>query len=169
MQPKNHLANGEFRGTKADVWEAGHRVPFLVRWPGKIAAGTQCDQTICLTDVFATCAELVDAPIKPGTAPDSFSFNSILQGKEENHHRAPVIHHSAAGMFAIRDGDWKLVLGNGSGGRQQPRGKPFQKPYQLFNLAKDPGEKQNVIDSHVQVAAELEAKCLAIIEKERVR
>lgn len=166
---KNHQANGKFRGTKADVWEAGHRVPFLVRWPGKISAGSYCDQTICLTDIFATCADLVNAPLNPESAPDSFSFSSILHGKEQDYHRGPVIHHSAAGMFAIRDGDWKLVLGNGSGGREQPRGKPFQKPYQLFNLANDPGEKQNVIDNHAQVAAELENKCLAIIEKDRSR
>ncbi len=159
---EKHTANAIYRGTKADVWEAGHRVPFLVRWPKKIEAGSQCAKTVCLTDFFATAADIIAAEIPEGTAPDSFSLLSLFQGQGWQEQRPPVIHHSVAGMFAIRDGKWKLVLGNGSGGREKPRGKPFEKPYALFDMEQDPEEQHNVIDQHPQVAKRLEEKCLQI-------
>ena len=164
-QSKHHKANHVFRGTKADIWEAGHRVPFLVRWPGKIARGSQCQETICLTDFFATAAEIVGQDLPAGAAPDSFSLFGLFQGKSWKTPRAPVIHHSAAGMFAIRSGQWKLVLGNGSGGRQAPKGQPFRKPYQLFDLNKDVEEQHNVINEYPEVAEKLEALCEAIRSK----
>jgi len=147
----HHTANYVLRGTKADVWEAGHRVPFFARWPGKIEPGSRCKETICLTDFFATCAEIVGAKLPEGTAEDSFSLLPLMQGKPRPRPRPPVIHHSAGGMFAIRDGNWKLVLGNGSGGREQPRGKPFEKPYHLFDLSEDIGERRNLADQHPEV------------------
>lgn len=151
-----HRANGPWRGTKADVWEAGHRVPFFVRWPGHVKAASQSSSTICLTDVYATVAAVLDKSVPKKAAADSFSFAPVLAGKPAAK-RPFVVNHSAAGMFAVRDGRWKLVLGNGSGGRQQPRGKPFQKPYQLFDLDADPGETSNVIDNHSDIARRLEA------------
>lgn len=154
--PEVHTANGPLRGTKADVWEAGHRVPFLVRWPGRVEASSRPDQTVCLTDFYATCADLVGAPPAELGGEDSFSLLSIFRG-EERFVRAPVIHHSAAGMFAIRDGDWKLVAGNGSGGRQAPRGKPFEEPFQLFHLGQDLGETQDRIALEPDRAAAMRA------------
>lgn len=151
-----HTSNHIYRGTKADIWEAGHRVPFFVRWPGRVEGGARSQKTICLTDVFATLGELLSADLPEGAAPDSHSFAATLEGKPAKT-RPPVVHHSAAGMFAIRDGDWKLVLGNGSGGREPPRGKPFAKPYQLFNLADDPRERENVIERHPEIAERLES------------
>ncbi|MCB1122388.1 MAG: arylsulfatase, partial [Verrucomicrobiae bacterium] len=114
----NHTSNGELRGTKADIWEAGHRVPFFARWPGKIRAGSQSNRTITHTDLFATAADVIGAklPDPQVAAQDSFSIKPLLLGDEKSFKRAPVIHHSGGGMFAIRDGEWKLVLGNGSGG-----------------------------------------------------
>jgi arylsulfatase A-like enzyme len=164
-QSKHHTANHVFRGTKADIWEAGHHVPFLVRWPGTIAKGSHCQETICLTDFFATAAEIVGQELPAGAAPDSFSLLGLFQGKSWKTPRAPVIHHSAAGMFAIRSGKWKLVLGNGSGGRQAPKGQPFRKPYQLFDLNKDIEEQHNVINEYPEVAETLEALCEAIRSK----
>ena len=142
-----HRANGPWRGTKADIWEAGHHVPFFVRWPGRVAAGSQCDQTICLTDLYATFAEIVGAKRGPEEAEDSFSLRRMWSG-EPSPRGAPVVHHSSAGMFALREGQWKLVLGNGSGGRQAPRGKPFARPYQLFDLKADPTEERDVASDH---------------------
>ncbi len=92
-----------------------------------------------------------------------------MQGKNWKTPRAPVIHHSAAGMFAIRAGDWKLVLGNGSGGRQNPRGKPFAKPYHLSNLGKDIAETRNWYNERPEVGLKLEKQCLAIIQQGRSR
>ena len=151
-----HRANGEFRGTKADIWEAGHRVPFFVRWPGKIAPGGRSPDTICLTDFFATASELAGVAPGPNLPPDSFSFVPQLRGQSPDSPRPPVIHHSSAGMFAIREGNLKLVLGNGSGGREKPRGKPFQRPYHLSDLREDIQERHNLADSRPQDVARLE-------------
>ena len=158
----HHTANYVFRGTKADIWEAGHHVPFFVRWPGHFSPGTKIDTTICLTDIFSTVAEILNLQKKQGSAEDSYSFVPLLTNKSSEYSRAPVIHHSGGGMFAIRKGDWKLVLGNGSGGREKPKGKAFQEPYQLFNLKDDIGETEDVIAKYPKIAAELEKECLEI-------
>ena len=153
----HHRANGPWRGTKADIWEAGHHVPFFVRWPKQVQPGSRFGETVCLTDVFATCAEVAGVRLTNNVAEDSLSLLPILKGNSAKR-GAPVIHHSAAGMFAIRDGDWKLVLGNGSGGRQAPRGKPFGKPYQLYDLSKDPGESTDVSAQHGDLVESLTAR-----------
>lgn len=159
--PENHRPNGPWRGTKADIWEAGHRVPFIVRWPGKIAPGSQCDTTVCLTDVMASCADIVDFNL-PGTAgQDSFSLYPLLQGKDWT--RAPVIHHSVAGMFAMRHGKWKMVFGNGSGGREKPRGESFKKPWFLFDMEADPAETTDVIEQYPDIADKMELMLLKIM------
>ena len=165
----NHTANYVFRGTKADIWEAGHRVPFLVRWPAEVRAGSLEDETVCLTDVFATLAEIVGKALPETAAEDSFSFLSVLRGKSRARQRAPVIHHSSVGMFAIRDGRWKLVAGNGSGGREHPRGEPFGRPYQLFDLETDPSEKRSVYAQHPAVALRLEQGLESIRSRGRSR
>lgn len=165
----NHEANAHWRGTKADIWEAGHRVPFIVRWPGKVKASTQCDQTICLTDFMATCAEITDCKLPDNAAEDSFSLAPLFLGKTRSISRAPVIHHSVSGMFSLRDGKWKMVFGNGSGGRQKPRGKPFQKPYFLFDMENDPSETTNLIDKHPEIAKRLENKLNKIMSNGRSR
>jgi arylsulfatase A len=152
-----HKANSPLRGTKADIWEAGHRVPFFVRWPGEVKIGSRSTTTICLTDVFATLTDVVGKPTPAKAAPDSFSFLPDLKGQQRETQRPVVIHHSSGGMFSGRVGDWKLVLGNGSGGRQQPKGKPFQRPYELFNLADDLAETKNVIADHRDIAQKLES------------
>ena len=90
-------------------------------------------------------------------AEDSFSLLPLLTGKGD-FSRAPVIHHSAAGTFAIRDGKWKLIAGDGSGGRQKPAGKPFQKPYQLYDLSEDIAEATNRIEQVPDVARRLESE-----------
>jgi arylsulfatase A len=142
--PEKHAANHIFRGTKADVWEGGHRVPFLVRWPTVVKSGSESAQTICLTDLLATAAEITGGSFdRTAEGEDSFSFLPLLSGKG-TYTREPVINHSISGMFAIRSKEWKLVLGNGSGGRQKPKGKRFQGPYQLYNLAADISETTDV-------------------------
>lgn len=158
----HHTSNGVFRGTKADIFDAGHHVPFFVRWPEKLEAGKKVANTVCLTDVFATLADILNIQPDTGSREDSYSFNELFYGTGSSYSRPPIIHHSSAGMFAIRKGDWKLILGNGSGGRAIPKGKVFQEPYQLFNMKEDIGETVDVISKHPKIAAELEKDCLDI-------
>lgn len=166
FHPENHRANGPWRGTKADIWEAGHHVPFFVRWPGRVQAGLEIAQTVCLTDIYMTIADAISAGRPAGMALDSYSFLPLLDGAPMSYRRPPVIHHSSGGMFAIRQGDYKLVLGNGSGGREEPRGKPFQKPYHLFNMKNDPGETNNLIEAESTRADELEKAFQKIYDHE---
>lgn len=149
-----HRSNGPFRGTKADIWEAGHHVPLLVRWPGRVAEKSRCETTVCLTDLYATCAAITGAEIDGDAAEDSASLLPLLQGNSTER-GAPVVHHSVAGMFAIRAGKWKLILGNGSGGREAPRGQPFGTPYQLFDMTADPGETTDLASQHPEVVQQL--------------
>jgi arylsulfatase A-like enzyme len=158
----NHMANFVFRGTKADIWEAGHHVPFFVRWPKNLAAGVKINNSVCLTDIFSTLSDILDLQKPQGSAQDSYSFLPLLTGNDSLYSRAPVIHHSGSGMFAIRKGDWKLVLGNGSGGRELPKGESFVEPYQLFNLKNDLSETTDLISKYPEIAAELEKECLSI-------
>lgn len=170
-RPEHHTANGVLRGTKADIWEAGHRVPFLARWPGKVAAGSTHDEPICHVDLFATCADLAEAELPEDAAEDSFSLVPALTGEVDAawRPRAPVINHSASGVFAIRQGPWKLVLGSGSGGRETPKGKPFEKPYSLWHLGNDLSETRDVIAHYPDIARKLEARCLEIRDSGRSR
>lgn len=166
----DHTANGPLRGTKADIWDGGHRVPFFVRWPKGVEAGTTCDVPVCHTDFFATAAAVAKTKLPANTegAQDSFSLLPLLQGKGK-FNRAPVVHHSAAGMFALRDGNWKLVMGNGSGGRERPKGQPFLGTWRLYNIREDIAETQDVAAENQEVVQNLEAWLLKMFALERSR
>jgi arylsulfatase A-like enzyme len=156
MLAAGYTPNGPYRGSKATIYEGGHRVPFLVRWPGTVAAGSECAATVCTTDFFATFADLLDksADIPASAAEDSFSFLSGLRGKTDAI-RPFTIHHSISGMFAIRKGDWKLILGKGAGGGWSKGTKTKSKLVQLYNLKDDLGETKNLEDSHAEVVEQL--------------
>jgi arylsulfatase A-like enzyme len=148
-----HRANGPWRGQKADIHEGGHRVPFLASWPGSIAPGTTSDVPACLTDLFATVAEIAG---DPATAEDSHSLLPALKG-EGRTSRTHVVHHSSNGMFAIREGSWKLIQGQGSGGFTKVKVEPGEPPGQLYDLASDPGETKNLYAEKPEVVARLSA------------
>jgi len=159
----NHQANGLLRGIKGDAYEGGHRVPFILRWPAKISKGKRVDDTICLTDIFDTIVDLTGGVKPEGNAEDSYSFFSLMSKDKKNINRPPVIHHSGGkGMFAIRKGNWKLILGNGSGARTKPVGIPFQKPYQLYDLKNDLTESNNQINKEIEVAEKLNTELFEI-------
>ncbi|MFZ5832130.1 MAG: sulfatase-like hydrolase/transferase [Planctomycetota bacterium] len=108
---RGHNPSGPLRGYKTDIWEGGHRVPFVVRWPGKVAAGSRCDTTICHTNLMATCAEILGASLPPAAGEDSVSILPLLRGEESTRPALEaVVHHSGGGEFAVRRGPWKLVL-----------------------------------------------------------
>jgi len=111
-----HKPNGNWRGGKMEIYEGGHRVPFIARWPGKIKPNSQSDETICLTDFVATCAGIVGHELQPSAAEDSYNILPVLLDRKYNKPlREATIHHSVSGMFAIRQGRWKLIEGIGNG------------------------------------------------------
>ena len=154
---KGHKPNGDLRGHKADIYEGGHRVPFLVRWPGVVPAGITTDRLTCMTDFYATVAAITGIEMGPADGVDSVSFLPTLKGEQEPN-RGAIIHHSIGGAFAIRNGDWKLCFCPGSGGWSAPRpGKeaPDAPDVQLFNLADDPAETKNLEAVHPKKVTEL--------------
>ena len=159
MEQKGHYPSAGFRGYKADIWDGGHRIPFIARWPGQIKPGTTSDQTICLTSLMATCAEITGAKLPDNAGEDSVSILPVLQGTAKGPVCEAVVHHSINGSFSIRQGDWKLELCAGSGGWSEPKPKSQAAkelpPAQLYNLAKDPGEKMNVQAENPEVVARL--------------
>jgi arylsulfatase A-like enzyme len=143
-----HRANGNLRGQKSDIWEGGHRVPFIVRWPGHVKPGTTSDELICLTDLLATTAEVVGVKLPKDAGEDSYSIVPAFKGEKRTKPiREAIVHHSGSGLFAIRQGPWKLAMGLGSHGFSEPKNvKPEPKgpKGQLYNLADDPGETKNL-------------------------
>lgn len=145
LKKHGHDPSAGFRGAKADVYEGGHRVPFVVRWPGVVAPG-KTDRLVGLVDVFRTLAEVTGATVPDDAAEDSASFAAVLRGGTDAG-RGPLVHHSVNGSFAVREGSWKLCLCPGSGGWSAPRpGKDDAKlpPVQLFDLASDRAETTNL-------------------------
>ncbi len=141
----DHQSNADWRGTKADIFEGGHRVPFLVRWPGRVQANQVNGALIEVTDLYATIADVVGEELMGSSGMDSFSILPLLTGGKKEV-RPFSVHHSLAGMFALRRGDWKLVEGRGSGGFTQPRTfKQFEgePDGQLYDLGRDPQEQKN--------------------------
>ncbi|MDF1824748.1 MAG: arylsulfatase [Verrucomicrobiales bacterium] len=147
LAEKGHLVSAHLRGSKADIWDGGHRIPFIVRWPGKVEAGSQSDQLICLTDLLATTAEILEAELPGATGEDSVSFLPALSGDKITSTRNGVIHHSYSGHFAYRQGPWKLILAKGSGGWTSPKENEMPEdstPGQLYHLDRDPGETNSL-------------------------
>ena len=161
LEARGHFPSAEFRGYKSDIWDGGHRVPFLARWPGHVKAGTKTDQPGCLTDLMATCAGLVGATLPDNAAEDSVSLLSVLAGTATNPVREAVVHHSIQGKFAIRQGPWKLELCPGSGGWSKPGDKEAKKQglpaVQLYDMMQDAGERRNLAAEKPEVVKQLTA------------
>lgn len=157
FQEYEHATNYHFRGQKSDAWDGGHRIPFIARWPGKVKAGTTCDDTICLTDLLATSAAIVGADLPDDAGQDSVSILPDLLGTADGPLREATIHHSIDGAFAVRQGPWKLILCRGSGGWSLRENKvPKDAPAgQLYNLSEDVGETRNLYDSRPEVVKRL--------------
>lgn len=170
LRAAGHEPSGIYRGHKADIYEGGHRVPFIVSWPARVTADTTCDQLVSLIDITATLAEIAQVELSDATAVDSFSFLKPLTGEVDSEIRPSLVMHSIQGAFAIRRGDWKLCLCPGSGGWSAPTpGKePADAPRrQLFHLGDDPGEQNNLIDTHGPIADELQRELEEIVARGR--
>ncbi|WP_111709809.1 sulfatase family protein [Lutibacter citreus] len=171
MQAKGHYSSLIYRGCKGSLFEGGHRVPFLVRWPENVKANTKYEQAICTTDLLATFSELFDKELPNNIGEDSKSFLSALKGKsiKGNINRA-IVHHSGDGSFAIRKGKWKLVFAEDGGDhRINPKDKPIvnSSSKMLFNMQKDAIESINVSSQYPKVVEELTKELAEIIKNGR--
>lgn len=169
LRAKGHEPCPGLRGSKADIFEGGHRVPFIVRWPGMVAPGTTCTTTAWLGDFFATTAEVLGQKLAENTAVDSESLLPAFLGRDLQ--RDPVVHHSADGYFAIREGQWKLIFASHSGGWSNPKPAEAKNldlpPLQLYDLATDLKETTNVVDAHPDIVARLTARMESYIANGR--
>lgn len=165
----DHNPSFKFRGAKADIFEGGHRVPFVVEWPKSALENASSDKTICTTDFFATCAEITGYDIKDTEAEDSYSMLPLLTENQTASIREYTVHHSINGSFAIRKEDWKLNVCPGSGGWSSPSPKEITKQnlelpaMQLYNLKEDIGETNNLVAEHPEKVLELKQALKKII------
>jgi arylsulfatase A len=153
-----HRANAGWRGEKADIWEAGHRIPFIARWPGHIPANTVSNDTGSLTDLMGTLAAILHRPLPPDAGEDSFNLLPALLDPNHPQIRKTIVDASIDGMYSIRQGDWKLELGLGSGGFSLPKRvepAPGGVQGQLYNLATDPHELYNLYAQRPDIVAHL--------------
>ena len=153
-----HRANGKYRGQKADIYEGGHRIPFIARWPGTIKAGSVSDQVMCTTDLLSTLSGIIGKDLPKGAGEDSYNMLPAFTESAEKQIRDFTVHHSLNGFFAIRKGPWKLTTSLGSGGFSQPnliQPEEGQPNATLFNLEKDPQETKNLYAVHPEIIEEL--------------
>ncbi|MGI9471500.1 MAG: sulfatase family protein [Rubripirellula sp.] len=166
-----HDSSGGLRGMKADAWECGHRMPFIVRWPGTVEPGTLNDQLICFTDLMATFADVVETQLPEEAGPDSFSFYDGLSGKPDQG-RSSLAMQTGNGLMTIRKGPWKLITGLGSGGFSKPsrvKPGPDDPAGQLYHLGDDLAESNNVYGAHPEIVAELTSELKQIQASGRSR
>lgn len=169
LTAKGHYPSAIYRGHKADIFEGGHRVPFIVKWPRVIPKGAVSDETICLTDFMATCAEITHYDLADDEGEDSYSLLPLFENRSLSAPlREATVHHSINGSFAIRQGPWKLIMCPGSGGWSAPR--PADKEVidtlpkvQLYHLGDDPGERHNLQAEHPAKVREMKSLLIKYI------
>ncbi len=173
MLSMGHFPSKQFRGHKADIYEGGHRVPFIVKWPATIQRNSQSNALVSTTDLFATIADITNQQLDANEGVDSFSMLPLLTGNESGYEREAMVQHSIDGEFAIRRGPWKLILTGGSGGWSYPNAKKHQAaldsmPFrQLYNLTLDPAESNNVLAPNWNVVSQLQSLLKSYIESGR--
>ena len=169
---RGHRSNAGLRGTKADIWEGGHRVPLIVRWPAKVKPAVS-HALVELNDIFATVAEINGRKLSDDMAEDSFSFLPALTGQSTGGSpRTFAVHHAISGLFALRDGPWKYIGARGSGGFSFPKtvqAKPGEPTSQLYRLDTDLAETRNLAGEEPAVAQRLAARLEQIKNSQRTR
>ncbi len=159
LERMGHYPSHVFRGYKADIWEGGHHIPFLARWPGRIKAGSTCRDTICLTDLLTTSAAILGARLPDDAGVDSVSILPDLLGTAKGGVREATVHQSIQGALAIRQGKWKLEFCPGSGGwgtPNDPQARRQKLPeMQLYDMTRDISERHNVQAEHPEIVQRL--------------
>ena len=166
-----HKPSYVFRGHKADIYEGGHRVPFIIRWPKVIEGGSSTQETVCLSDLLATCADILGDTLPPNAGEDSVSNLPVWKGETlDTSLREATVHHSLDGSFSIRKGKWKLEMCPGSGGWSYP--KPGEESeglpsVQLYDLNADIGEQRNLCGDFPEIVKELTGLLTSYVENGR--
>jgi arylsulfatase A len=168
----DHWSCMNFKGGKRDIYEGGHRVPFLMRWPGVIKAGSKVDLPVCQTDYMATIADIIGVTMPENAGEDSYSLYPLITNQSPENYKSDraVIHHSFTGHFAIREGKWKLNMLRGSGGSLKPvmiAPKPGEAIYELYNMEEDPSETNNLYFQYPEIVEKLTKKLSEIIKNGR--
>ncbi len=170
LAAKGHNPSYVFRGAKSDIFEGGHRIPFIVKWPGHVKPHTSSNTTVCLTDFIATVADMLQLKLKDDEAEDSYSLLPLLL-QQNNYGRTSIIHHSIDGNFSVRKGKWKLVFGAGSGGWSAPTEKKAKDlhlpPIQLYDVVADIAETINIAYKYPTIVIELSNLAKEIVESGR--
>lgn len=190
-----HQMNGDLLGFKFDVWEGGHRVPFVAKWPNGIKAGSTSNGLFSSVDLFASFASLVGYKLKDGDAPDSHDMLALITGVGKTKEREAVVLSSFRRThMSLRDGDWIYIPGQGGGGWNNKKGvhaaggvraaasvgrknsdiegdkiREGAPKAQLYNISKDPLQTQNVIEKYPKIAAKMAAKLDAIRKSTQTR
>lgn len=163
-----HFSMGDFRGLKRDVWEGGHHVPFLIKWPGQIEAGTVSDELISQVDLMATLSAVAGIDLPDHAAPDSYNFLPVLRGQEYSSPiREATVHNTFESIWGIRKGDWLYIDGPTGGHREPPESFNILKGYTdfhseglLFNMKEDPGQRKNLYEDYPEKIRELDSLLL---------
>lgn len=163
LASKGHYPNWPYRGFKTDIWEGGHRIPFMVRWPNVVPGNSTCPQLVQQVDTFATIAEILKITLTEDVAEDSISYLPLLIGRNLPT-RTTAVNQSINGLFAVRSGPWKLIVGQGSGGWAKAADT---KPMQLYQVDDDPTEEHNVVDDHPNIVTNLESTLEQIVNSGR--
>lgn len=173
----NHDGARPWRGVKRDNWEGGHRVPTIMKWPGKIEAGSRTDQTMCATDLMATFAAVLGIELPENAAEDSFDMQPVLLGEADGPVRDFTLHQTISLDLSIRRGNWKYLDHKGSGGNRYEEKDQLKQwfiadtapdtPGQLYNLDEDPGETVNLVEKNPKIASELKTQLDSFVESGR--
>lgn len=168
LEKQGHYPSGPFRGYKGDAWEGGHRVPFIVRWPGTVEPGTVCEQLVHQADIMATVAEFLEVDLPDEAAEDSFSLLPLLKGNGDSV-REHAVSQGARGLFALRRGSWKMIFGPGGGGpwSDLSASPSDDQPAQLYNLARDVAETDNLYAEHPEIVREMTALLEKLVARGR--
>lgn len=164
IQEYGHYSMAHLRGLKRDTWEGGHRIPLIARWPAVTPAGAECARLTSLSDLLATCADILDTELPAEAGEDSVSALPLLQGKLAAPVRPFAVHHSLSGKFAIRRNDWVFIDAPSGDDNREPqwfkeeRGyTPHNYPGELFNLKDDISERKNLYGEYSEIVKELSA------------
>jgi len=160
-----HWSRSSYRAYKGDIWEGGHRVPLVIRWPGHIKPNTSTSNLACLTDVFATCADAINTKLPATGAEDSLSFLPAALDQSQVA-RVPIVNHSNFGEFAYRDGDWKLIYRNAA---PLEKARSQHRIPELYNLKTNPAESTNLAAERPEIVTRLTTELESLVSRGSTR